>query len=412
MLRAGGPVVADVLLRDGRIAAVGSALNAGSATELDAAGCWVGPGFVDLHTHLREPGQEHKEDVATGSAAAAAGGYTAIVAMPNTDPAMDSAGVVEAVAARGREVGLVEVVPSGTISVGRKGERLAPIDELWAAGVRIFTDDGDTVTDSALLRVAMERLADLGGVISQHAVDAGLAAGAHLNEGAVATRLGIRGVPAVAEEIVIHRDVTLMRLTGARYHVQHVSTAGAAAVIAAAKEEGLPVTAEVTPHHLNFEEGDVGDGDTAFKMMPPLRTGSDVTVLRSALASGLIDAVATDHAPHADDEKALPFDEAPPGVTGLEWAAAAVNTAVALDIERFFDRMAIAPAHIAQIDDRHGRFVEPGEPANLVVFDPVSEWTPTSTRSRSHNSPYLGRPWRGVVRRTLLAGRTTHEESA
>ncbi len=404
-----GPRAADVRVRRGHVAEVGCDLAPGEARVVDAAGCWVGPGFVDVHTHLREPGQEHKEDIASGSAAAAAGGYTAVVAMPNTTPAMDDPAIVAQVRRRGRQVGLVEVVPSAAISVGRQGATMAPVRELAAAGVRMFTDDGDAVADSGLMRRAMEAVAACGGVVSQHAVDPGLAKGAHVNEGEVATRLGLPGVPAVAEEIVIRRDVALVRLTGVRYHVQHVSTAGAVAVIAAAKEEGLAVTAEVTPHHLTFTDADVGDGDTTYKMMPPLRTAEDVAVLRRALLSGVIDAVATDHAPHSPEEKAVPFAAAPPGVTGLEWAAAAVNTALQPDIATFFMRMAVAPAQIADIADRHGRVVTPGDRANLVVFDPQARFTADRTVSRSRNSPYLGKSWQGVVRLTVFAGAVTHE---
>ena len=408
VLRAGGPVEADVLVRDGQVVEIGSGLTAPDAEVLDASGCWVGPGFVDIHTHLREPGQEHKEDISSGSAAAAAGGYTAVVAMPNTNPAIDSGYLARYVADRGREVGLVEVVPAGTISEGRRGEKLSHLDELWAAGVRIFTDDGDTVADAGLLRRAMEYVAQLGGVISQHTIDPGLAAGGHMNEGAVSSRMGMMGVPPLAEEVVIARDLALVRLTNVRYHVQHVSTAGAVALIAAAKAEGLPVTAEVTPHHLTFTDAEVRSMSPVFKMMPPLRTDADVAALREALASGVIDCVATDHAPHAAHEKDTTFEDAPCGVTGLEWAAAAVTTAVGLDIERFFDRMSSAPARIARISDRHGQAVEAGIAANLVVFDPATEEVATSTRSQATNSPYLGRTWRGVVRHTIYRGELTH----
>ncbi len=408
VLRSGGPVEADVLVRDGQVVEIGSGLTAPDAEVLDASGCWVGPGFVDIHTHLREPGQEHKEDISSGSAAAAAGGYTAVVAMPNTNPAIDSGYLARYVADRGREVGLVEVVPAGTISEGRRGEKLSHLDELWAAGVRIFTDDGDTVADAGLLRRAMEYVAQLGGVISQHTIDPGLAAGGHMNEGAVSSRMGMMGVPPLAEEVVIARDLALVRLTNVRYHVQHVSTAGAVALIAAAKAEGLPVTAEVTPHHLTFTDAEVRSMSPVFKMMPPLRTDADVAALREALASGVIDCVATDHAPHAAHEKDTTFEDAPCGVTGLEWAAAAVTTAVGLDIERFFDRMSSAPARIARISDRHGQAVEAGIAANLVVFDPATEEVATSTRSQATNSPYLGRTWRGVVRHTIYRGELTH----
>jgi dihydroorotase len=408
VLRTSGPVTADVLVRDRAIVEVGAAIEAVDIATIDATGCWVGPGFVDIHTHLREPGQEHKEDIASGSAAAAAGGYTAVVAMPNTEPAIDSGIVARLVADRGRKAGLVEVVPSGTVTKGRKGVELAPLAELWAAGVRLFTDDGDTVADAGLLRQAMEFLASRNGVISQHAVDPGLAAGGCMNEGAISSQLGLRGVPARAEEIIIERDIGLVRLTGARYHVQHISTAGGVALVAAAKAEGLPVTAEVTPHHLSFTDTEVLSRDPIYKMMPPLRTDADVAALRKALISGIVDVVATDHAPHAAGEKAVPFEDAPPGVTGLEWAAAAVLTATSLDIERFFDRMAAAPAQIAGLADRHGLPVEPGNPANLVVFDPERTLLAEGTLSRSSNSPYLGRSWRGVVRHTMYRGVMTH----
>jgi len=330
------------------------------------------------------------------------------VAMPNTAPAIDRGEVARYVTDRGRQVGLVEVVPSGTITEGRCGERLAHLDELWAAGVRMFTDDGDTVADAALLRRAMVRIAALGGVISEHAIDPHIAARGVMNEGRVAASLGLAGIPALAEETVIARDLAMVRATGVRYHVQHLSVAGAVALVAAAKADGLPVTAEVTPHHLSFTDEEVLSLDPVYKMMPPLRTAEDVAAVRDALASGIIDCVATDHAPHALAEKAAGFAAAPFGVTGLEWAAAAVITATGLDMARFFDRMSTTPATIAGLDARHGRPVEPGSHANLVVFDPSTETVATTTRSRSTNSPYLGRRWRGVVRHTIYRGVVTH----
>jgi dihydroorotase len=411
VLQAAGAGTADVHVVDGTVAAIGPELGVAGVEEIDAGGAWVGPGFVDLHTHLREPGQEYKEDIASGSAAAAAGGYTAVVAMPNTSPAIDAGHLARYVADRGREVGLVDVVPAGAISAGREGRRLAHLDELWSAGVRIFTDDGDTVADAGLLRRAMEYVGQLGGVIAQHAVDPGLAAGGFMNEGPLSSRLGMQGIPSLAEEIVIARDIALTRLTGARYHLQHVSTAGSVALVAAAKDEGLPVTAEVTPHHLSFDDSFVASTDASFKMMPPLRSAADRDALRDALVSGVIDVVATDHAPHAPHEKDVPFEHAPNGVTGLEWAAAALVSAVDLGIAAFFDRMSIAPARIAGIAD-HGRLLEPGAPANLVVFDPHEEFAATATVSKSLNSPYLGRSWRGTVRATLLRGRLTHDAHA
>jgi dihydroorotase len=410
VLTSGGAASADVLIGGGLVVEVGPDLNAEAATEVDAHDCWVGPGLVDTHSHLREPGEEHKEDIASGSRAAAAGGYTALVAMPNTQPAVDSGHVARFVVDRGQVAGLVQVAAAGCLSLGRAGQKLAHLDELWDAGVRIFTDDGDTVADAGLLRRAMEYIAELGGVVAQHAIDPGLAAGGHMHEGAVSARLGVQGIPALAEEVVLARDLALVRLTGVRYHAQHLSTAGSVELIAAAKAEGLPVTAEVTPHHLAFDEMVVARdvADPTYKMMPPLRSAIDVTAVRVALEAGIIDVVATDHAPHAPHEKDVAFEEAPFGVTGLEWAAAVVNTTVGLDVADFFDRMSTRPAEIAGLSATQGGPVGPGRIANLVVFDPAAESTPETTYSRSVNSPYLGRPWRGAVRSTIHDGVITH----
>ncbi|CAN5458058.1 MAG: dihydroorotase [Acidimicrobiia bacterium] len=398
-----GPSAVDVLVREGVVAALGRDLAVSDAVVVDASGCWVGPGLVDLHTHLREPGEEHKEDIASGSAAAAAGGYTAVVAMPNTNPPIDAGHLARFVVDRGRQVGLVDVAAAGTISARRAGAMLAHLDDLWDAGVRIFTDDGDTVADAGLLRRAMEYVAEIGGVVAQHAVDPGLSRGGHMHEGALSSRLGMQGIPALAESIVVARDLALVRLTGCRYHLQHVSTAEALALVEAARSEGLPVTVEVTPHHLTFDETQVATMDPVFKMMPPLRPASDVAALREALGSGLIDAVATDHAPHAAHEKEVPFEEAPNGITGLEWAAAAVLTEVALDQSGFFAAMSMRPATIAGLGE-HGRRVAVGAPAHLTVVDPKTRWTPTSTCSRGANTPWLGRPLTGRVRLTVLGG--------
>ena len=402
-----GPMRADVLVSEGIVAQVGEGVRRDGATVLDASGAWVGPGFVDLHAHLREPGQEHKEDIASGSAAAASGGYTALVAMPNTDPPIDRGHLARFVADRGRAVGLVDVIPAGCISGGREGTALAHLDELWSAGVTLFTDDGDTVADAGLLRRAMEYVGQLGGVIAQHAIDGGLASGGQMHEGPLSSRLGMQGIPALAEEMTVARDLSLVRLTGCRYHLQHVSTAGSAALIAAAKREGLPVTSEVTPHHLAYDDSAVAGTDPAFKMMPPLRSVADMRALRDALRAGDIDAVATDHAPHADHEKDVPFEEAPFGVTGLEWAAAVTNTTCGLGPAAFFERLSVAPARIIGAAD-HGRLVEPGTPANLVVFDPGRRTLAGSTVSKSANSPHLGSHWDGGVMFTMLRGRLTH----
>src|SRR5690554_5710861 len=302
VLTPSGPVIADVGIEAGHIVAIGE-VDADAEQVIDATDCWVGPGLVDLHVHLREPGQEWKEDIASGSAAAAVGGFTAVVAMPNTVPAIDVGHRARFVAERGLKVGLCDVVPAGALTLGREGEHLARFDELIEAGVRLFTDDGDTLVDAGLLRRAMEYLADRDCVIAQHAEDPGLAGGGHMHEGSVSSRLGMRGLPALAEETVVARDLALVELTGATYHVQHVSTAGTVELIRRAKAAGLPVTAEVAPHHLVFDHHEVESMDPNFKMYPPLRTPDDVAELRRALLDGTIDAVATDHAPHADHEQ-------------------------------------------------------------------------------------------------------------
>ena len=405
-----GPVRADVRVLGDSVVEVGPTLD-GHETAIDCAGAWVGPGFVDLHAHLREPGGEWKEDIASGSAAAAAGGYTAIVAMPNTEPAVDSGHLARYVRERGREVGLVDVVPAGCVSDARRGERLAHLDDLWDAGVRLFTDDGDAVSDAALLRSALEYVGQRGGVIAQHALDPSLTSAVYMHEGHVSSRLGMYAIPAEAEEIVIARDLALVELTGGRYHVQHVATRRGVELVAEAKERGLSVTAEVTPHHVTFDHTAVGDTDPLYRVMPPLRDATDVEALRDGLRSGTIDAVATDHAPHASHEKDVPFEQAPSGVTGLEWSAAAVNTAVALDPVGFFSRLAVAPAAIAGLTD-HGRWIDAGAPANLTVFDPAAEWVPERTVSRSSNSPYFGMSLTGRVMLTLLRGRMTAGQGA
>lgn len=408
VMRADGGAPCDVRIVGGLVVEVGESLDEGSASVVDCTDAWVGPGLVDLHTHLREPGQEWKEDIATGSSAAAAGGFTAIVAMPNTDPAIDSGHLARYVADRGREVGLVDIFPAGAITEGRQGRRLAHLDDLWAAGVRVFSDDGDCVADAGLLRRAMDYLADLGGVISQHAIDPGLAREGHIHEGTVSSKLGMIGIPSVAESTIVARDIALVELTGCRYHVQHISAGESVALVATAKQAGLPVTAEVTPHHLVFDHGSVAETNPAYKMMPPLRTEADRVALVEGLRDGTIDIVATDHAPHADHEKDVPFEHAPFGVIGMEWAAAVVNTFAALAPRRFFEAMSVRPAQIGQIDG-HGRWVEPGIPANLVVFDPGKP-AEIERRSRSGNTPFVGLELYGRVQTTLLRGTPTDRE--
>jgi len=305
---------------------------------------------------------------------------------------------------------MLEVAAAGCVTAGRAGGKLAHLDDLWAAGARMFTDDGDVVADAGLLRRAMDYLAQLGGVLSQHAIDPGLSRDGHMHEGAIASRLGMYAIPSAAETVVVSRDIELVRLTGCNYHVQHISAASTLALIAAAKDEGLPVTAEVTPHHLAFTDEDVISTDPVFKMMPPLRSEADRESLAEALRSGTIDVVATDHAPHADHEKDVPFEHAPNGVTGLEWAAAVVNDVVGLEPVRFFEVMSVKPAEIARMDGQ-GQWLAEGAPAHLTVFDPTGSSFVGETRSKSRNAPYMGRSYSGAVRYTMFAGRLTYEDS-
>ncbi len=408
LVTADGVVEKDILVKGSLVAKVGTDLKTSGET-IDCGGSLVGPGLVDMHVHFREPGQEWKEDIGSGSAAAAAGGFTAVVTMPNTDPVIDAGHLARFVLDRGRQEGLVDVVPAGAITMGREGTKLAHLDELWAAGVRMFSDDGDSVEDAGLLRRAMEYLAELGGVVAQHPEDRGLTRGGHMHEGSVSSRLGMAGLPAIGEEAVVARDLALVRLTGVRYHVQHVSTAGTVELIRRAKEEGLRVTAEVTPHHLMLDHREVERLNPDVKMYPPLRLPVDVEAVRAGLADGTLDAVATDHAPHAAHEKDVPFEDAPRGIIGLETSAAVVNTAMELDPVAFFHCLSVSPALIAGLEG-HGQWPEPGKQANLVVFDPSAAWTPEVFQSRAENSPFVGRTLRGKVVVTMFKGQVTYRD--
>jgi len=411
VIDAGGLRPADVLVHDGMIVAVGEGLAAGrGATVLDAGGALVGPGFVDLHTHLRQPGREEAETVETGSRAAALGGYTAVVAMPNTEPTIDAPGVVREV----RELAggaLCEVAVAGAITVGRSGERLAPMAEMAALGVHVFTDDGSGVQDALLMRRAMEYASALGIVLAQHCEDAGLAAGGHMHEGEWSSRLGLAGIPAGAEELMVMRDLALARMTGAPVHFLHLSTAGSVAMVAAAKRGGLTVTAEAAPHHFTLTDASVASYDPVFKVNPPLRSAADVDAVRQGLADGTLDAVATDHAPHPAEAKELPFDQAPPGMLGLETALALGLTHLVADgkgplsMADLWARMSWGPATIAGLG-HHGGGVAPGRPAHLTVVDPSVVWEvrPEALASRSRNTPYAGHKLTGRVRHTVWRG--------
>ena len=400
---------ADVLVRDGRVASVEPGIEApGGVTVLDAGGCVVAPGLVDLHAHLRQPGREEAETVETGARAAALGGYTAVVAMPNTEPAIDSAGVVREVLELG-ERAPCRVLVAGAITKGRRGEELAPLAEMAGLGVRLFTDDGRGVQDARLMLRALEYASSLGVTLAQHCEDESLAAGGHMHEGEWSSRLGLAGVPPEAEQLMVMRDIALARRTaalGARVHFQHLSTAASVALVRAAKSEGVPVTAEVTPHHLSLTDEAVGSYDPVFKVSPPLRPMADVEAVRAGLADGTVDAIATDHAPHPQEEKERPFDHAPPGMLGLETALAVALTDAGLPLERLLALMSWQPARIARLEPAHGGPVAEGRPANLCVIDPAAVWLvePERLASRSRNTPYAGRKLTGRVRHTLLGG--------
>ena len=393
---------ADVVIADGRIAAVGADLSADRT--LDASGCIVAPGLVDLHSHLREPGKEEAETVETGARGAALGGYTAIVAMPNTTPAIDSAAVVRQVLELGAPT-ICDVYSSGAITVDRAGEQLAPMAEMAALGVRIFTDDGTGVQDNRLMRRAMEYAAGLGVTLAQHCEDDALCGGGHMHEGEWSARLGIAGQPAEAEELMVMRDIALARLTGCSIHFQHMSTARSVAMIREAIAADLPVTAEATPHHFTLTHAECRGYDPVFKVNPPLRTDDDVLAVKAGLTDGAIGAIATDHAPHAPETKELPFDQAPPGMLGLETALALALTELDLPIEQVLALLSWNPAKIARVDDVHGSLAV-GRPANVCVIDPTVTWTVdgAAMASRSRNTPFEGRELRGRVRHTVPGG--------
>ena len=398
---------ADVVVEHGRITEVGDVASPTAAdTVLDATGCIVSPGFVDLHVHLREPGREEAETIETGSRAAALGGFTAVVAMPNTDPAQDSVAVVEFVRAQGRKAGLCEVLPSGCITVGRAGEQLAPFGELAAAGVHLFTDDGNGVQDPLLMRHALEYARPFGIVLAQHCEVASLTKGAVMHEGSCCSRLGLPGWPALAEELMLFRDIELVRLTGVPMHFLHLSTARSVQLVRQGKAEGLPITAEAAPHHFTLTDEQLNGYDPLFKVNPPLRTRTDIDAIKAGLADGTIDAIATDHAPHASHTKEAPLDQAPPGMLGLETALALAITELDMPLADIVAALSWHPAAIAGVADRHGRPIAAGEPANLTVFDPSQSWTvvPAESASKSRNNPYGGRVVQGKVRHTVFAG--------
>ncbi|MFE2997475.1 dihydroorotase [Nocardia sp. NPDC059246] len=404
----------DVLLADGEIREIGAGLTAPDAEIVDGKGQFLLPGFIDLHTHLREPGREDTETIESGSAAAALGGYTAVFAMANTSPVADTAVITDHVWKRGQEVGLVDVHPVGAVTVGLEGKQLAEMGTMAAGvgGVRMFSDDGHCVYDPLIMRRALEYANSLGVLIAQHAEEPRLTKGAVAHEGPTASRLGLAGWPRAAEESIVARDALLARDADARVHICHASTAGTVELLKWAKAQGISITAEVTPHHLLLDDSRLETYDAVNRVNPPLREASDVAALRQALAEGVIDCVATDHAPHADQDKCCEFAAARPGMLGLETALSIiVETMVKpglLDWRGIAQVMSENPARIVGLDDQ-GRPLAVGEPANLVLIDPAAEWTVEADElaSIARNTPFQAMTLPTKVTATFLRGRLT-----
>lgn len=421
--------VADVLISNGKIEQVTGMSNGKTPDgyeRIDASGLIVSPGFVDLHTHLRDPGQEWKETIATGTQAAARGGFTTVCAMPNTDPVQDTASVIDDVMRRAEADGVVRVLPIGAISVGQKGKRLAPMGELADAGVIGFSDDGNPVSDANLMRQALAYSVDLGLPIINHAEDKQLVAGGLMNAGPVATRLGLAGVAAEAETTMVTRDLQLAELTGARLHIPHISTIGSITALRSAKERGINATAEVTPHHLTLtdewvygQQGEVPESvgpesyDTNTKVNPPLRSRADVEALIEALSEGLIDVIATDHAPHAATDKICTYNEAAHGINVLETAFSSIFTLVDLDsaglsLVRLIESLTAGPAAIL---GRDLGTLNNGFSADVTLIDPEMKWTvdPEELASKSVNTPLAGIELTGRVVATIYRGMTVFD---
>ena len=405
--------VADVLIEDGKITAVGSGIGGpDEAITRDVTGLIVAPGLVDVHVHVREPGNEDEETVATGARAAAAGGFTAICAMPNTDPVTDNQAAVGFIVRQSVRAGLARVYPIGAVSVGQRGEQLAEMGEMVGAGAVAVSDDGKPVVSGHLMRTALEYARTFDIPVADHCEEPTLAAGGTMHEGLVSARLGLKGIPAAAEEIMVARDILLAELSGGHVHLCHMSTRGSVDLIRRGKERGIRVTAEVTPHHLSLDHTACESYDTNAKMNPPLREPADVEALRQALRDGVIDCIASDHAPHAYDEKEAAFDQAPFGIIGLETAFAIAHSTLVLtgvvSLRELISRMSTIPAKIFHLP---GGTLRPGALADVCVLDVTHPWTvdPRTFHSKSRNTPYGGRTFTGRAVLTIAGGRVVHE---
>jgi len=399
----------DLVLSNGVVAEIGERLESGDHEVIDAAGLVVSPGLVDLHVHLREPGGEHKETIATGAAAAAAGGFTSIVAMPNTDPPIDNPAAVGFVLAAGHRCGLARVYPSGAITVGSRGDQLTEVGEMVEAGAVTITDDGRPVLRAGVMRLALEYALAFDIPVSVHAEETELSRGGVMNEGIISTRLGLTGIPNVAEDVMIARDLMLAELTGGRLHIQHVSTRRGVELIREYRQRGVRVTAEATPHHFTLTETAVERYRTDAKMNPPLRSGEDREAVRRGVVDGTLDVIATDHAPHHYDEKEQAFDDAPFGIVGLETALGLSLTELVhtglIDMPTLIDRMSCSPARAFRLP---GGTLRVGSVADVTIFHPEREWTvePARFLSMSRNTPFAGWTLRGRPVRTIVGGRT------
>ena len=404
--------IGDLLVRDGKIESVGGTIAApADATVIDCSGQVVAPGFIDVHCHLREPGREDVETIATGARAAAAGGFTAVCAMPNTDPVTDNQAAVGFVLKQGKAAAAARVYPIGAISIGERGERLAEFGEMVGAGAIAVSDDGKPVVSAQLMRTALEYARTFGIPVADHCEDPTLAEGGAMNEGLVSARLGLKGIPSEAEEIMAIRDILLARRTGGHVHLCHMSTRGSVELIRWGKDRNIRVTAEVCPHHLSLTEAEVEGYDTHAKMNPPLRSADDVDALQQAVKDGTIDVIATDHAPHHYDEKEREFADAPNGIVGFETALAVNITWLvkpgSISLATLIDKMSCAPAKLFHLP---GGTLRRGGAADVTVFDPAREWTVEPTRffTKGRNTPYTGRTLTGLVACVLVDGRIVH----